>query len=84
MKQQSLTQGISSHGASERRTAQLSSRTFYRPDSHCSELGAWYFLTEELGEVGPFDSREQAREAMALAQALDSCPQKIKKKRAVH
>ncbi len=42
-------------------------RIYYRPDSHCSEFGSWYFSTRELGEIGPFDSRCEAKEALEVS-----------------
>ncbi len=59
---------------------ELSPRTFYRPDSHCSEQGAWYFSTMELGEVGPFESREEAKEALEMSLMLSP----TKKTRSIH
>lgn len=56
-------------------------RTFYRADSHHSEDGSWFFLTVELGEVGPFNSREEAKEALEISLLLS--PEK-KKKRSLH
>jgi hypothetical protein len=53
------------------RSRELVPRTFYRPDSSCSEYGSWYFSTAELGEVGPFDSREEAKEALEMSLHLD-------------
>ncbi len=68
------------------RNAELVPRTFYRPDSGCSELGAWYYSTAELGEVGPFDSREEAKEALEMSLYLDQSKNKKKKtgKKQVH
>lgn len=62
-------------------------RTFYRPDSHHSELGAWFFLTVEFGEVGPFNSREEAKEALEMSMSLLSSPKdkkQTKKKPSLH
>ena len=64
-------------------------RTFYRPDSYRSELGTWFFLTPELGEVGPFNSREEAKEALEILLLLSSDHNQgnkkaTKKKRSLH
>lgn len=68
------------------RNAELVPRTFYRPDSSCSEYGSWFYSTAELGEVGPFDSREEAKEALEMSLYLDQCKNKKKKsgKKQVH
>ena len=85
MKQQTSDLGGRASSASSG-TGNVSARTFYRPDPNCSEFGSWYFLSEELGEVGPFDSREEAREALEMSQLLEKAPAKKskKRKRAVH
>jgi len=64
-------------------------RTFYRPDSYHSELGAWFFLTPELGEVGPFNTREEAKEALEMSLLLSpdhtqGNKKAVKKKRSLH
>lgn len=69
------------------KSVDLLPRTFYRPDATCSELGAWYFSTVELGEVGPFDSREEAREALEMSLYLDSRKSRsktAKRKKQIH
>jgi hypothetical protein len=71
------------------RQADIAPRTFYRPDPNCSEFGSWFFLTAELGEVGPFDSREDAREALDFSLELSpdskmAKKKQTKKKKALH
>lgn len=38
--------------------------TFYRTDRYYSEMGAWYAKTREGDELGPFDSKLEAKEAL--------------------
>jgi len=85
-------EGIMKHQSSTKNTqtnksVELAPRTFYRPDSDCSEYGSWYFSTAELGEVGPFDSREEAKEALEMSLYLDgkkASGKSAKKKKQIH
>lgn len=46
------------------RTGDEGSTTYYRTDRYYSEMGAWYAKTREGDELGPFDSKLEAKEAL--------------------
>ncbi len=58
------------------RRSDLLPNIFYQNDRVFSEKGGWYFRTRELEEIGPFETREEARESLEMFILLnaDSAP----------
>lgn len=48
----------------ERRRGESGQTTYYRTDRFFSEQGAWFAKTREGDELGPFDSKAEAKEAL--------------------
>ena len=48
------------------------SETYYRSDRFYSEQGAWYAKTREGDELGPFDSKSEAKEALEVFIEMNS------------
>lgn len=46
--------------------------TYYRSDRFYSEQGAWYAKTREGDELGPFDSKAEAKEALEVFIEMNS------------
>ena len=46
--------------------------TYYRSDRFYSEQGAWYAKTREGDELGPFDSKTEAKEALEFFIEMNS------------
>lgn len=49
----------------ERRAGETGSVTYYRTDRFYSEQGGWYARLREGDELGPYDSKEEAKQALA-------------------
>ncbi|PCJ17976.1 MAG: hypothetical protein COB04_07940 [Gammaproteobacteria bacterium] len=47
-----------------KRRDDVGSTTFYRSDRYYSEMGSWFAKTREGDELGPFDSKIEAKEAL--------------------
>lgn len=49
----------------ERRVGETGSVTYYRTDRFYSEQGGWYARLREGDELGPYASKEEAKQALA-------------------
>jgi len=54
------------------RTGDSGSETYYRSDRFYSEQGAWYAKTREGDELGPFDSKSEAKEGLEVFIEMNS------------
>ena len=50
---------------SERRQGDTGTQTYYRTDRFYSEEGGWFAKLREGEELGPFDTKGEARQALA-------------------
>ena len=49
----------------EKRHGEIGTGTYYRTDRFYSEEGGWFAKLREGDELGPFDSKEEAKQALA-------------------
>ena len=54
------------------RRGEIGPVTYYRTDRFYSENGGWYFKTREGEELGPFDDKAEAKEALEMHILLNS------------
>lgn len=52
--------------AAKPRSGEMGPVTYYRSDRFYSENGGWYFKTREGEELGPFDEKCDAKEALEM------------------
>jgi len=66
------------------RRSNLLPNIFYQNDRVFSEKGGWYFRTKELEEIGPFESREEAKESLEMFVLLNADSAPVRPKPRVH
>ncbi|MBV1870568.1 MAG: hypothetical protein KUG76_06635 [Gammaproteobacteria bacterium] len=49
----------------EKRSGESGTKTYYRSDRFYSEEGGWFAKLREGEELGPFDSKDEAKQALA-------------------
>ncbi|MBL4607859.1 MAG: hypothetical protein JKY01_08535 [Pseudomonadales bacterium] len=48
----------------EKRCGETDTKTYYRTDRFYSEEGGWYAKLREGDELGPFDSKDEAKQGL--------------------